>query len=98
MHCEMENIGDIHLSPAQSCHFKEPESHVRTWLCSQTGILPSQYTNLAVDKVVSSVLIQYHPECVCHLNLSFPIYTANIVDYSYFGCYTMHQHLFTVSN
>ena len=49
----MENIGDIHLSPAQSCHFKEPESHVRTWLCSQTGILPSQYTNLAVDKVVS---------------------------------------------
>ena len=29
----------------------EPEYHVRTWLCNQTGILPSQYTSLAIEKV-----------------------------------------------
>ena len=57
-------VTGIHLSPAQSCHFKEPESHVRTWLCSQTGILPSQYTNLAVDKVVSPHADSVSPEYV----------------------------------
>ena len=66
----MENISDTHLSPAQSCHLKEPESHVRTWLCSQTGILPSQYTNLAVDKVASAHADSVSPR-VCHLNLPF---------------------------